>query len=388
MPDTPKHVAVVVPSLARAGAERVAETLAREFVRSVRVTIVTMEPRLSMRELADMSELPWADRVPPGCQHRHLSSSGSGVSRILPLVLRFASLSRRERFDAVYSFLTWTNVLVASARLLGGRYVHVASEHALAASLRSHGGQLRTIARTLPVVYRRPDSIVLVSDAVRDSMRASGLLPRPERAVTIPNPVDGQGIRRLAAEPAQISLPTPEGVVLVCVARLHEQKDHLTLLRALARLPARYSLVIVGDGPLRSELREWADRLGVQDRVLFTGVITNPYPVMRRADVIVLPSREEGFGLVAAEAAALGIPFLGSDVGGLRELAGLLGQGSFPPGDHEALARAILDVSSQNKNAKVAADVVDSLFDPGKIAARYLSLASGVPEERGQPGPR
>lgn len=376
MTSTRRHIAVVVPSLTRAGAERVAETLAREFVRSCRVTVVTMDPRLAPRELYGLPTLPWGDRIPFGCAHVHLPAAGSGLPRLLRLVIRFAALARRERFDAVYSFLTWTNILVAAAKLLGGRYVHVASEHAMAESLRSDGGQLKALAKTLPVVYRRPDRIVVVSDAARGSLRAAGLLPRPDRTVTIPNPVDGVEIRRLGGAPCDVAVPA-DRAVLVCVARLHEQKDHLTLLRAMTRLPDHYCLYLVGDGPLRDELPRHVSQLGLDGRVRLTGVLLNPYPLMRAADLVVLPSREEGFGLVAAEAAALGVPFVGSEVGGLRDVCAALGHPTFPLGDDEALADVIVQLTSRRGGTAHAMEVMGRLFDPAVISAQYLELASG-----------
>jgi glycosyltransferase involved in cell wall biosynthesis len=320
--------------------------------------------------------LPWADRVPHGCRHVHLPSGGSGLSRLGPLIIRFAALARRERFDAVYSFLTWTNVLVAAARVLGGRYSHIASEHAMAESLRSDGDKFALLARVLPFVYRLPDWIVVVSDAARRSLTAAGVLPRPERAVTIPNPVDVAEIRNLAEAPLELPLPPAEGPVLVCVARLHVQKDHDTLLRAMTRLPRSYALVLVGDGPLREDLARTVSRLGLRGRVTFTGMVSNPYPLMRRADVIVLPSREEGFGLVAAEAAALGVPFVGSAVGGLGELCAILAQRTFTPGDDEALAGTILELTSGRSADCGQAEVLERLFAPSRIADEYLGLAS------------
>lgn len=369
-----RHVAVVVPSLTRAGAERVAETLAREFVRSCRVTIITTDPRLSRREVQDLASLPWSDRIPPGCRHLHLPAPGSGLSRLLPLVVRFARVARRERFDAVFSFLTWTNVLVAASRSLGGHYVHIASEHALAESLRDDGGQLRTLARALPWIYRRPDRLVVVSNAVRRSLWSAGLLPRPDRAVIIANPIDAAGIRQLAAAPFHLVLPPDDAVVLVCVGRLHEQKDHLTLLRAFVRLPDRYQLFLVGDGPLRQELERDVSRLGLADRVHFTGVLANPYPMMSLADAVVLPSREEGFGLVAAEAAVLGVPFVGSDVGGLAEVCALLGHKTFPVEDDAALAATLTALGRRTRATDDSAAAVERLFDPATIAAQYLDL--------------
>jgi glycosyltransferase involved in cell wall biosynthesis len=298
------------------------------------------------------------------------------VSRLLPLVVRFAALARQERFDAVYSFLTWTNVLVAAAKLFGGRYVHIASEHAMAESLRSDGAQLAWLARSLPLVYRLPDRIVVVSEAVRASLSAAGVLPRPERTVNIPNPVDGGEIRRLAEESLEVPSPPTNSLVLVCVARLHVQKDHVTLLRAMTRLPDSYTLFLVGEGPLRVELQKTVAGLGLENRVILTGSLPNPYPLMQRADVIVLPSREEGFGLVAAEAAALGVPFLGSDVGGLREVCGLLGHRTFAVGNCDALVEAILDITSGHSVNRSAADVVDQMLSPREIASQYLRLAS------------
>jgi glycosyltransferase involved in cell wall biosynthesis len=370
-----RHVAVVVPSLVGAGAERVAETLAREFARQAVVTVVTMEPRLSPRALRRLPDLPWADRVPAGCRHVHLPATGSGAVRFLRLAWRLGRLARRKRFDAVYSFLTWTNVLVAAARLPGGRYRHVASEHAMAESLRSDGRGLRALAAVLPLVYRLPDHVVVVSEAARASLAAAGLLRRPGRVTTIPNPVDADTVRRLAAGSAPPGLEVPpDGVdTVVVVGRLHVQKDHLTLFRAVARLP-RCRLVVVGDGPLRSDLEAAAAGLGIAGRTVFTGALANPYPVMARADVVVLPSREEGFGLVAVEAAALGVPFVGSAVGGLREVCAVLGAPTFPAGDDAALAALLGEVLV--RGGGVGSPAAVARFGPAATAARYLELTA------------
>lgn len=374
MTDSAKHIAIVIPSLTRAGAERVAETLAREFVGTTAVTIVTMEPRIAKNQLRNLKQLPWADTIPRGCRHVHLPSTGSGIVRFLPLLVRFARLARTQRFDVVYSFLTWTNVLVAIARTLRGGYQHVASEHAMAESLRSGGRQLALLAKALPIVYRLPDWIVIVSDAARDSLLSAGVLPRPERAITIPNPVDADEVRKLAEVSVSFGA-TDQNIMVVCVARLHQQKDHATLLRAMTHLPRSYQLVLVGDGPLRQDIEMAISRMGLTDQVTLTGMVSNPYPYMRRADVVVLPSREEGFGLVAAEAAALSVPFVGANVGGLGELCGILGQQTFPCGDDKALADAILHLAHQPAVDPASVRFVDRMLNPRLIAQRYLRLA-------------
>ncbi|GAA0816544.1 glycosyltransferase [Spirilliplanes yamanashiensis] len=373
---TAPRIAVLVPTLESAGAERVARALAERFAASAHVTVVTFDPKLSRRELARAGALPWAGRVPAGCAHDHLPATGSGIPRLGVLAARFAALARRRRFDVVYSFLTYPNVVVAVARLLGrGRYVHVASEHALADNLRANGRGPRLLAGALPVVYRLPDHMVVVSDAARRSLRAAGVLPRPERAVTIPNPIDLAAVEALAAgESPGAGARGGDGPLVACFARLHPQKDHRTLLRALSLLPAPFRLLVVGDGPLRAELERHAAELGVADRTEFRAAVDNPYPLMRRADVLALTSREEGFGLVALEAAALGVPFVGTAVGGLADLCDRLGQPTVPPGDAEALAAAIARLAAA-RPAPVAPDRLRP-YDLPAVADAYRALGA------------
>lgn len=123
----------------------------------------------------------------------------------------------------------------------------------------------------------------------------------------------------------------------------------------MARRLADVDLAIVGDGPLKATLQSQADSLGIGDRVRFLGA--RPYPevlgLMRRAAMLVLPSvragdgRVEGLGMVLLEAAATGVPTIGSRIGGIPE--GVVdGETGFlvPERDEEALAArmgALLD---------------------------------------------
>jgi glycosyltransferase involved in cell wall biosynthesis len=303
----------------------------------------------------------------------HLPATGSGVRRLGVLAARFARLARAARFDAVYSFLTYPNIVVAVSRLLGrGRYVHVAGEHALADNLRANGRGLRLLAATLPAVYRLPDHLVVVSDAAGRSLRRAGALPRPERAVTIPNPIDLAAVRERAAAPLLLEKFTEGEVLVACFARLHPQKDHHTLLRALTLLPARFRLLVVGDGPLRTDLERLADQLGVAGRTDFHAAVDNPYPLMCRADVVALASREEGFGLVALEAAVLGVPFVGTSVGGLADLCAWLGQPTVAPGDAPALAAEITRLAETGPQP-VPPDRL-ARYDLETVTAAYLAL--------------
>jgi glycosyltransferase involved in cell wall biosynthesis len=121
------------------------------------------------------------------------------------------------------------------------------------------------------------------------------------------------------------------------------------LPRLLSRVP-EIIYVIAGDGDYRPALEQKARDLGLAERVVFTGKITEQEKpsLFRCADVYVMPSRGEGFGFVFLEAMACGIPVIGSSVDGSRDavLDGQLGQ-IVDPDDSDALLAAILKALQQ-----------------------------------------
>ena len=183
------------------------------------------------------------------------------------------------------------------------------------------------------------------------------------------NPVDSSYVRRLAlAEPDAWLGVVPGATDLICVARLNLAKGHRTLLEAMSLLGPAYRLLLIGDGPLEPELRALSAHLGLSSRVHFSGWQSNPYPSMAAADLLVLPSEWEGFGLVVVEAAALGTPSVVSEVGGLAEVAGLVGATTVPPGNPSLLAQAIRNATA------VVAESWQEVTNPDRVAQAYLDL--------------
>ena len=147
-----------------------------------------------------------------------------------------------------------------------------------------------------------------------------------------------------------------ERPVILHVARLVEVKGTRYLLRAFAALARRYDsvhLVIIGDGPLRRQLQALSASLGLRDRVEFLGALphANVLSWARKAALLVLPGvrtrtgREEGLGMVLLEAAATGVPIIGSRLGGIPECI-LDGQTGFlvPERDEHALAQRMAEL--------------------------------------------
>lgn len=147
------------------------------------------------------------------------------------------------------------------------------------------------------------------------------------------------------------------GPLAVTAARLHPQKDLPTMLRAVALVPD-LRLVILGEGPLGGELRALTQSLGIQERVCFVGFRDDVFDILRAADLFLLSSVWEAVALAVQEAVLVATPVVATDAGGIPELiedgvSGLL----FPPGDHQAMARAIAEVLLDPAQAKIRASI-------------------------------
>ncbi len=204
-----------------------------------------------------------------------------------------------------------------------------------------------TLPRAAPLERER---LICVSEAVRrHHLRRTGL--SPERYRVIRNGIDvgafarDEERRRALRRRWSLSDDQP---LLAFVGRLDRQKGVDTLLGAMAHLGARGApaeLVIAGDGPQRGMVENFVARAhgGAHTRLL--GWRDDVAALLSAADVFVLPSRWEGFGLAAVEAMAAGLPVIATRVPGLSEVVahgrtGLL----LPPGDATALAEAIVEL--------------------------------------------
>jgi glycosyltransferase involved in cell wall biosynthesis len=180
-----------------------------------------------------------------------------------------------------------------------------------------------------------------------------------------------------------------ESVRLLCVASVIPRKGHETLIRALATLRDRpWHLTCVGsvdrDRPTSDRVRALVREHDLSDRVTFTGDLRPPELGVEydRADVFVLPTFYEGYGMVVAEALARGLPVVATATGGIRDLvadeAGIL----VPSGDVLALAGALADVvgdaTLRSKLASGARRVRDRLPTWDDAATRMSAALESV----------
>ncbi|SIS22539.1 Glycosyltransferase involved in cell wall bisynthesis [Aquipseudomonas alcaligenes] len=225
--------------------------------------------------------------------------------------------------------------------LLGSQLPVIGVHHAF-------GDYKRRTRQLFANCFRKRLALLGVSDAVRDDMRAC--LPGwpGERIETLYNRIDIAAVQaeQISREAARAHLGLPQNAWIVGnVGRLHPDKDQATLIRgfaqALPQLPAGSLLAIMGSGKLEASLKHLAAELGVTERVRFLGQVAGGRRYFQAFDLFALSSDHEPFGMVLLEAMAAGVPVIGTDCGGGREVVQGVGE-LFPLGDAAALAGALL----------------------------------------------
>jgi glycosyltransferase involved in cell wall biosynthesis/SAM-dependent methyltransferase len=164
---------------------------------------------------------------------------------------------------------------------------------------------------------------------------------------------------------------------LLAAGRMVPKKGFDVLLRAFARGKQRSTLTLIGDGPEREKLEKLARELGLNGEIKFSGGRDQTQTVaeMGLASVVVIPSLQEPFGLVALEAMSLGKPIVASDVGGLAEVLEGADALLVEPGDPAALAQAIetaLDRVKQDSSFGAHNRARAASFSTGHMADSYL----------------
>lgn len=191
---------------------------------------------------------------------------------------------------------------------------------------------------------------------------------RPTGVSTIFNPCPIESIREMAEEPA----PVPAEPYAVHVGRLVPQKNQGLLLRAFKSSGIEGKLVIVGKGKSERSLKSLTKKLGLEDRVLFVGQKSNPYPWMKHARLFILSSHIEGFGMVLAESLICGTPCVSTDCrAGVRDVL-IEEQAEFiTPIDENALAEKIRQAW---ENPPPIREAWIKRFEAREIARQFVEL--------------
>src|SRR3954470_17310426 len=202
------------------------------------------------------------------------------------------------------------------------------------------------------------------------------------RPITVvPNFVDCNVYNRTADAPIRCRFAESNEAVLIHISNFRPLKrveDVIaTFAKVIKQCPSK--LLMVGDGPERPKAEWLAGTLGIADHVLFLGKQNDMAQLLSMADLLLLPSENESFGLVALEAMACEVPVIASNVGGIPEVV-VHGQDGylFPVGDSDGMSSACIDLIKNPERrlemGQTARQHAQREFCASKIVKRYEEL--------------
>ncbi|HVL98109.1 MAG TPA: glycosyltransferase [Egibacteraceae bacterium] len=328
---------------------------ARQTVAGVPVRLARYAPDRAER-LAYRGEMHQIARTPAG--------PPLVASLVASLAGRLRAQARLGRPDVVA--VHWWMPGAIAARLARVDAPVVLTAHGTDVALLESEPRLAPLARWALAGVDRVEAVS--SDLAERLARATG---RVADAVN-PMPLDAGWL----AEPAPPRARAADRPLEVLAAgRMVPEKGFADLLEAARRVPVPVRVTLVGDGPERGRLEQLAEALGVHARLPGRLAPDALHAAYAAADVVVQPSHREGFGLVAAEALARGVPVVATDSGGARDVldAGEL----VPVGDVAALADRLAAVAADPLAARERAarhgPRVRALLAPAAAAERTLA---------------
>lgn len=227
------------------------------------------------------------------------------------------------------------------------------------------------------------DALTAVSKYICDSTHESFGIKKPIKI--IPNFVDIKRFKpdQEGCDRSELALPDEKIIMHMSNYRPVKNADDVIRIFKIVNEKIPSKLLLVGDGPEAPNVLSLAEQMGLKEKTIFLGGQDMVESVLCKADLFLLPSASEGFGLAALEALACGVPVVGSIVGGLPELVTDGEVGYLEPiGDVEAMAKRSIEILSDDMlhqaMSKNARRLTVEKFDTGDIVKEYYQFYEEV----------
>ncbi|MDF5707613.1 MAG: glycosyltransferase family 4 protein [Nostoc sp. S4] len=369
------QLTLIIPGLTSGGAERVLVLLAQGFLqRGHTVTVIT----LSSKDTDFYSLPPTIERVALNLQQKSATLL-HGIGNTIVRMIRLRQAVRETQPDIVISFMASMNIFAGLA-LFKTNYPLIGTEHC-SPKMFPCGQSWEMFRRP---TYRHLRRLVSVSQGVDDELT---WLLKAKRTV-IYNPfLPPQNF------PDQIHYPNgvnPDKKWIMSMGRLIFEKRFDLMLTAFQKIADRYpdwQLLVLGEGELRDELENLREHLGLSEQVVFTGAISDPFPLLQHSKLFVLSSQTEGFPMSLGEALAFGLPAIATNCSsGIRELMRDGIDGIIVPNQDiaaltVAMDRLMSDEVERNRLASRAPEVLER-FGLDKVLDQWEILIDEILKEQ------
>lgn len=341
----------VITGLGLGGAEKVVADLADQMVlRGHEVKIVYLKGEATVRPKSQIVELIYLGL--------------ESFKNIIVASKKYRQLIHQYQPDVVHAHMVHANIF---ARL--NRIGHKVSKLICTAHSSNEGGRIRMLAYKY-TNFLSDFNTNVSQNAVCEFIRSGAFTQN--NLCHIYNGIDLDYFKN------NHNKEQKKNISLLAVGRFNDAKDYPNLLKAIALVVQQYPnihLNIAGDGELRFEIEILIEQLQLSNYVTLLGRQEDIPSLMQQADVFILASKYEGFGLVVAEAMASGTFVVATDCGGVKEVMGEMGF-LVPPQNSQTLANAIIHAVQLPEDKRIdnnqrALQHVQRNFDLNKIIDQW-----------------
>lgn len=296
----------------------------------------------------------------------------------LALANKLAQVAKLEQLDLLHVHYAVPHAICAylAKQMVGDHLKVVTTLHGTDITILGNDPSLRDLIR---LAIHQSDAVTAVSkDLLLETIAVLGV----EKPIDLVyNFVDPAAYKESGCPVLRSHYAAPEEKLLIHMSNFRPVKRILDVIDVFSRVHAEVpsKLMLVGEGPELTKACSRVNELGLQDRVFFLGKQENVTDILRIADLMLLPSEKESFGLVALEAMAAGVPTIGSDAGGIPEVVAH-GETGFlaPVGNTEAMTAYALqllrDPGLYNRFSEAAEGRAQRLFSADAIASQYEDI--------------
>ncbi|MVZ63648.1 glycosyltransferase [Sphingobacterium humi] len=292
----------VIPSLQAGGAEKLLVEASKNYAElGIDLEIIVLKKTNSFLEhkVADGVKISYLGKGSP-YNPLHIISLGR--------ILKSVQLVHVHLFPALY----WVTI---AKSLWRREFKLVYTEHSTSNRRRS----LPLFKFVDRFIYSKLDFIGCISTATKARLEEHLKTEKLDIGI-ISNGIDLGAFKSI---PENLSTARSERKpIILQVSSFRVQKDQKTLIRSIKYLNRQVDLLLVGEGDTKNDCIALADTLGIKDRVFFLGIRSDVPKLMKTADIIVLSSNVEGFGIAAVEGMAAGKPVVASNIDGVSEIVG------------------------------------------------------------------
>lgn len=307
---------------------------------------------------------------------------------MIEMVIKLNKIIKNNNYELVYSAGTYCNILNCLLKKICSKK-HIISEHNLMSISIKSERNYKIMERLVKGLYKNSDKIVVVSNDIAKDLNLNYNINKDDIKI-LGNPIEIKEVISKSKKNCNIeeeinSLRNKGNIILCNIANFKKAKNHIELVKSMKLLKEqgkKCKLILIGDGHLQSNIKEYVCNNDLKDEVIFIGYTENPYNILKLCDIFILPSLWEGFGLVLIEAMSLGIPCITTNHSGSKYFIKNYENGLICNSNANDISNKINEFMnlSEGKKAGIVSKGYETSnkFEASNISKQYLDLFENI----------